>query len=189
MLDRIICLLFSIFLPKHSKHTGSSSLLSYLLSLLLLSPQHTSGNINDLTMSASIVFSQLPSRRRSHQFITTIAATRSNIHPRQHWIDRDQSRQESQIWARNKRYIQTTNLIFKPRNRALALHALSGSVRHLFADHQQKRCATSAQNGADVELVSIIDHLDEIHKIPLADVRNFCIIAHVVSSLVHKCIR
>ena len=31
------------------------------------------------------------------------------------------------------------------------------------------------------ELVSIHDHLDELHTIPLEDVRNFCIIAHVVS--------
>ena len=31
------------------------------------------------------------------------------------------------------------------------------------------------------ELVSIHDHLDELHNIPLEDVRNFCIIAHVVS--------
>ena len=33
------------------------------------------------------------------------------------------------------------------------------------------------------ELVSIHDHLDELHTIPLADVRNFCIIAHVVSTM------
>jgi len=31
----------------------------------------------------------------------------------------------------------------------------------------------------DGELVSINDHIDELHSIPLEDVRNFCIIAHV----------
>ena len=32
----------------------------------------------------------------------------------------------------------------------------------------------------ELKLVSINDHLDELQHIPLADVRNFCIIAHVV---------
>ena len=31
--------------------------------------------------------------------------------------------------------------------------------------------------------IRIQDHLDDLHGIPLADVRNFCIIAHVVSTL------
>lgn len=38
-------------------------------------------------------------------------------------------------------------------------------------------------NGVDEEelkLISINDHLDELQHIPLEDVRNFCIIAHVV---------
>ena len=39
----------------------------------------------------------------------------------------------------------------------------------------------------EIKLVSIHDHLDELHDIPLADVRNFCIIAHVVSKLVYAC--
>ena len=32
----------------------------------------------------------------------------------------------------------------------------------------------------ELKLISINDHLDELQHIPLADVRNFCIIAHVV---------
>lgn len=45
---------------------------------------------------------------------------------------------------------------------------------------RDRRCAYS-QSTSDDNLISIIDHLDDIRKIPLADVRNFCIIAHVVS--------
>ena len=44
--------------------------------------------------------------------------------------------------------------------------------------NEQKRYATN-QTESDSNWVSIIDHLDDIRKIPLADVRNFCIIAHV----------
>jgi hypothetical protein len=50
--------------------------------------------------------------------------------------------------------------------------------------HKEKRFAYS-QSTSDDNLVSIIDRLDDIHKIPLADVRNFCIIAHVVSVHMH----
>lgn len=40
--------------------------------------------------------------------------------------------------------------------------------------------ATAAHSSPpDGELVSINDHIDELHSIPLEDVRNFCIIAHV----------
>ena len=39
----------------------------------------------------------------------------------------------------------------------------------------------------EIKLVSIHDHLAELHDIPLADVRNFCIIAHVVSKFVYAC--
>lgn len=42
----------------------------------------------------------------------------------------------------------------------------------------QKRYAAN-HTESDSNWVSIIDHLDDIRKIPLADVRNFCIIAHV----------
>lgn len=51
----------------------------------------------------------------------------------------------------------------------------NGTVAHI-----KKRFA-STESPSDVSLVSIIDHLDGIRNIPLADVRNFCIIAHVVS--------
>ena len=34
----------------------------------------------------------------------------------------------------------------------------------------------------ELKLISINDHLDELQHIPLDDVRNFCIIAHVVRS-------
>ena len=34
--------------------------------------------------------------------------------------------------------------------------------------------------GEELKLISINDHLDELQHIPLEDVRNFCIIAHVV---------
>ena len=37
----------------------------------------------------------------------------------------------------------------------------------------------SHSSSPDGELVSINDHIDELHSIPLEDVRNFCIIAHV----------
>jgi len=37
-----------------------------------------------------------------------------------------------------------------------------------------------AEEGEELKLISINDHLDELQHIPLADVRNFCIIAHVV---------
>ena len=33
--------------------------------------------------------------------------------------------------------------------------------------------------------LSIQDHLDELHTIPLENIRNFCIIAHVVSECVY----
>ena len=36
--------------------------------------------------------------------------------------------------------------------------------------------------GGELELASIHDHIDELRTISLEDVRNFCIIAHVVSS-------
>ncbi|KAL3796963.1 hypothetical protein HJC23_000716 [Cyclotella cryptica] len=41
--------------------------------------------------------------------------------------------------------------------------------------NQKEKCANEVAD----DLVSITDHLDQIHKIPLSDVRNFCIIAHV----------
>lgn len=45
--------------------------------------------------------------------------------------------------------------------------------------------STSTISNSDVKestpkLISIHDHLNELHDIPLEDVRNFCIIAHVV---------
>ena len=47
-----------------------------------------------------------------------------------------------------------------------------------------------SSNGEEqqLQLVSIHDHLDELHKIPLADVRNFCIIAHVVRFCLLNCL-
>eukprot|EP00986_Skeletonema_menzelii_P012421 scaffold6846_cov164-Skeletonema_menzelii.AAC.2 len=44
--------------------------------------------------------------------------------------------------------------------------------------HQHPLCRNFSTKETP-QLVSITDHLDELHKIPLADVRNFCIIAHV----------
>ena len=44
---------------------------------------------------------------------------------------------------------------------------------------QQQQCRRFSNKIETQQLVSITDHLDELHKIPLADVRNFCIIAHV----------
>jgi hypothetical protein len=56
-----------------------------------------------------------------------------------------------------------------------------GSYRRNNAFTRQWRYSSyKAQHHED--LVSIIDHLEDVRKIPLADVRNFCIIAHVVSS-------
>jgi hypothetical protein len=37
----------------------------------------------------------------------------------------------------------------------------------------------------DLTSLSIQDHLDELHTIPLENIRNFCIIAHVVSECVY----
>ena len=44
--------------------------------------------------------------------------------------------------------------------------------------YQQPLCRNFSTKETS-QLISITDHLDELHKIPLADVRNFCIIAHV----------
>ncbi len=41
--------------------------------------------------------------------------------------------------------------------------------------------------GGEGQILSIQDHLDKLHAIPLENIRNFCIIAHVVS--VHFCVR
>lgn len=49
-----------------------------------------------------------------------------------------------------------------------------------FAEKSTKKAANNHKNGERVELISIIDNLDKLDSIPLADVRNFCIIAHVV---------
>jgi len=50
--------------------------------------------------------------------------------------------------------------------------------RHQVQQHQQQQCRRFSKKETQ-HFVSIMDHLDELHKIPLADVRNFCIIAHV----------
>jgi len=50
--------------------------------------------------------------------------------------------------------------------------------RHQVYNHHQQPCRHFSKQETP-QLVSITDHLDELHKIPLADVRNFCIIAHV----------
>jgi len=49
-------------------------------------------------------------------------------------------------------------------------------LQHHQQPQQHRYFSTQQEEG---ELVSIHDHLDELHHIPLADVRNFCIIAHV----------
>jgi len=50
--------------------------------------------------------------------------------------------------------------------------------RHQVYNRQKQPCRHFSKQETP-QLVSITDHLDELHKIPLADVRNFCIIAHV----------
>ena len=54
---------------------------------------------------------------------------------------------------------------------------LSEIYRSFSSDKKQIRCFSDNKSSDD--LVSVIDHLNDIRKIPLADVRNFCIIAHV----------
>ena len=81
----------------------------------------------------------------------------------------------------------TTTDIFgraHPRNyfHLPTLNTSSQIHRHLSTQQQRQQ----QQNNEDLscggggELISIHDHLDELHEIPLEDVRNFCIIAHVV---------
>ena len=41
-------------------------------------------------------------------------------------------------------------------------------------------CNSDVKECVTPKLLSIHDHLNELHDIPLEDVRNFCIIAHVV---------
>lgn len=43
-------------------------------------------------------------------------------------------------------------------------------------------CNSDVKECVTPKLISIHDHLNELHDIPLEDVRNFCIIAHVVRS-------
>lgn len=51
----------------------------------------------------------------------------------------------------------------------------------LFERYRRQICRHSSHvsQKETPQLVSIIDHIDELQQIPLADVRNFCIIAHV----------
>lgn len=56
--------------------------------------------------------------------------------------------------------------------------------------HQVYYLSTSTKSKSDgkectPKLISIHDHLNELHDIPLEDVRNFCIIAHVVRSCIN----
>jgi len=76
-------------------------------------------------------------------------------------------------WSTQSSYILHNNINRYNNTQHLRLQYFSTST----ADNNNTEVA---EEGEELKLISINDHLDELQHIPLADVRNFCIIAHVV---------
>lgn len=124
--------------------------------------------------SLSIIISGCNSSRGARRSAAISISTRSyhnNDANRTSW----QQQQQQQRWSSCCWYKPTSIQSLQIPH----VHHFS-SLRN---DNTTNKCEDDNKQ-EEIKLVSIHDHLDELHDIPLADVRNFCIIAHVVSKLV-----
>ena len=123
--------------------------------------------------SLSIIISGCNSSRgvRNSAAISISTSSYHNDANRRSWQQQQQQRWSSCCW-----YKPTS--IQSPQIPIQRVHHFSSLI-----NDATNKCDDDDKQ-EEIKLVSIHDHLDELHDIPLADVRNFCIIAHVVSKLV-----
>ena len=126
--------------------------------------------------SLSIIISGCNSSRGASHSAAISISTRSyhNDANRRSWQQQQQQRWSSCCWYKPTS-IQSPQI---PIQRVHHFSSLNNDGTNKCEDDNKQE---------EIKLVSIHDHLDELHDIPLADVRNFCIIAHVVSKLVYAC--
>ena len=80
--------------------------------------------------------------------------------------------------AKRRRWYTTTS--HTPHNDINRYNNIKHILQYFSTSATDDNTEVADDRNEELKLISINDHLDELQHIPLEDVRNFCIIAHVV---------